>query len=337
MIIDLKKFIQEEQPYWDELEAILKRISDDPLARTGIEQTKRFFYLYQRACAGLSRISGCSTEADMRRYLESLVARSYAEVHETRKTGSLGSLGKWFIKTFPRTFRRHIIAFLISLSVMLTGAIAGGFFVSKDTEAKQIILPFEHLEQTPRERVAEEEKAVSDKDRLAGKKTSFSAMLMTHNIRVSILTFALGLTYGIGTIIMLFYNGIILGAICFDYTSAGQMAFLVGWLLPHGAIEIPSVLIAGQAGILLAWALIGWGSKLSLRARLRKISGDIVTLVSGLAILLVWAGIIEAFLSQYHEPVLPYWLKITFGMAELIVLVLFLLLSGRDKQALEEG
>lgn len=337
MIIDLKKFIQEERPYWDELEDILRRISNDPLARTGIEPSKRFFYLYQRASAGLSRISGCSTEADMRRYLESLVARTYAEIHETRKTGSLRNLGKWFTGTFPRTFRRHIIAFLVSLAVMLAGTVAGGFFVSKDTEAKEIILPFEHLAQTPKERVDEEEKTEPGKDRLAGKKTSFSAMLMTHNIRVSILTFALGLTYGIGTIIMLFYNGVILGAICFDYISAGQTAFLTGWLLPHGAIEIPSVLIAGQAGILLAWALIGWGSKLSLRARLRKISSDIVTLISGLAILLVWAGIIEAFLSQYHEPILPYWLKITFGITELIVLMLFLSLSGRDKEALEEG
>lgn len=336
MIVDLKKFTQEERPYWDELEAVLKRISDDPFARTGIEDTKRFFYLYQRASAGLSRISGCSTEADMRRYLESLVARAYAEVHETRKTGSLWSLGYWFTGTFPRTFRRHIIAFLVSLAVMLSGTIAGGFFVSKDIEAKGIILPFEHLAQTPKERVTEEEKTVPGKDRLAGMKTSFSAMLMTHNIKVSILTFALGLTYGIGTIIMLFYNGIILGAICFDYISAGQTAFLVGWLLPHGAIEIPSVLIAGQAGILLAWALIGWGSRLNLRSRMRKISGDIVTLISGLAILLVWAGIIEAFLSQYHEPVLPYWLKITFGIAELTVLVLFLALSGRGKKAQEE-
>jgi uncharacterized membrane protein SpoIIM required for sporulation len=118
---------------------------------------------------------------------------------------------------------------------------------------------------------------------------------------VAILTLALGLTWGIGTLIMLFYNGIILGAVAVDYVMAGQTSFLLGWLLPHGAVEIPAILLAGQAGILLAGALIGWGKPISLRMRLRKISNDLVTLISGVALMLVWAGIIEAFFSQYHE------------------------------------
>ena len=45
--------------------------------------------------------------------------------------------------------------------------------------------------------------------------------------------------------------------------------------------------------------------------------------------MLVWAGLIEAFLSQYHEPVIPYFAKIAFGCIELAMLVLFLSRSGR--------
>ena len=47
--------------------------------------------------------------------------------------------------------------------------------------------------------------------------------------------------------------------------------------------------------------------------------------------LLVWAGFIEAFLSQYHEPVIPYAAKIAFGAVELILLSLFLAKSGTGK------
>jgi len=65
---------------------------------------------------------------------------------------------------------------------------------------------------------------------------------------------------------------------------------------------------------------------------LRKISGDLVTLIFGIAIMLTWAGIIEAFFSQYHEPVIPYAVKIGFGLLELILLVLFLAWSGRKKE-----
>ncbi|HUA67420.1 MAG TPA: stage II sporulation protein M, partial [Candidatus Saccharimonadales bacterium] len=160
---------------------------------------------------------------------------------------------------------------------------------------------------------------------------TFSAELMTHNTKVSIFTLALGMTWGVGTILMLFYNGVTLGAVAVDYIRAGQTPFLLGWLMPHGVVEIPSILIAGQAGLMLAWVLIGRGSRAPLKTRLREISGDVVTLIFGVAVLLVWAGFIEAFLSQYHEPIIPYSAKIAFGSIELILLSLFLAKSGSTK------
>ncbi len=46
--------------------------------------------------------------------------------------------------------------------------------------------------------------------------------------------------------------------------------------------------------------------------------------------MLVWAGAVEAFISQYHQPVLPYALKIGFGVCELAALTAFLALAGRE-------
>ena len=84
MIIDLEKFIASEQPYWDELDqllAILEERTGNPLP---LEKVKRFNYLYQRTASDLARISTFSAEPTTRRYLENLVARAYAEVHEVR-------------------------------------------------------------------------------------------------------------------------------------------------------------------------------------------------------------------------------------------------------------
>jgi uncharacterized membrane protein SpoIIM required for sporulation len=156
---------------------------------------------------------------------------------------------------------------------------------------------------------------------------------MTNNIKVSISTLALGITWGIGTLITLFYNGVILGAVALDYILAGESVFLLGWLLPHGAIEIPAILLAGQAGLVLAGAMIGWGESIPMRERLRAVGSDLVTLIGGVALLLVWAGVVESFLSQYHEPVIPYGIKIGFGVIELILLVVFLGRCGRAGQA----
>src|SRR5262245_32165144 len=99
--------------------------------------------------------------------------------------------------------------------------------------------------------------------------------------------------------------------------------------MPHGVIEIPAVLLAGQAGFLLAFALIGWGKRVPIGTRLREASRDAVTLTFGFALLLVWAGFVESFLSQYHEPVVPYSAKIAFGAIELVLLFVYLARSGR--------
>lgn len=326
MIIDLQRFLASEQACWTELERQLDRLEAEPNLRMTLEQVRRFHLLYERTAADLARITTFSSEPETRRYLESLVARAYGEIHETRERRGRLRLLEWFFQVLPRTFRRHIRAFYLSVAITLAGCAFGGLAIALDPASKPVLMPFPHLLQDPARRVAEEEQATSD--RLAGQKSSFSAFLMTHNTRVSIFTLALGMTWGIGTVIMLFYNGVMLGAVAVDYVRAGQAKFLLGWLLPHGVIEIPAILIAGQAGLLLAFALIGWGKRIPLRARLRQISPDLVTLIFGVGLLLVWAGLVEAFLSQYHEPVLPYSVKIAFGLVELVLLVLFLARSG---------
>ena len=330
MILDLKKFIKEEQPYWDELAGILDKLEKGTGGRLDLTRLKRFHYLYQRTSADLGKLATFSSEPNMRVYLESLVGRAYGEIHEVREKPHRLTPLHWFFNTFPRTFRKHIKAFAVSFLAMFIGFALGGFAILIDPDSKESLIGFSHLKGDPSDRVAKEEG--TDKDRLEGKKSSFSSYLMTHNTKVSIFTLALGMTYGIGTIILLFYNGVILGAVALDYIIAGETWFLFGWLLPHGSIEIPAILLAGQAGLALAGALIGWGTPLTLRKRLRQVSNDLVTLIFGVAILLVWAGIVEAFFSQYHQPVIPYTIKVGFGTIELILLALFLSTSGKRKR-----
>ena len=327
MIIDLQKFIKEERVYWSELESVLDRLEKRPELKLSLSRLERFHYLYQRTSGDLAKIKTFASEPNTLAFLESLVARAFGEIHETREKPHRLAPLHWFFSTFPQTFRRHVRAFWICLVAMLVGSMFGGFVLLADPASKDLLLPFAHLHGDPSERVAQEENA--KQDRLSGAKSSFSSHLMTHNTKVAIFTLALGLTWGIGTLIMLFYNGVILGAVAVDYVMAGESTFLLGWLLPHGAIEIPAIILAGQAGLVLAGALIGWGKSLSLKMRLRRISADLVTLILGIAVMLFWAGIVEAFFSQYHEPVLPYEAKIGFGILELVLLILFLARSGK--------
>lgn len=335
MIIDLEKFIDAERPYWEELDKLLAVLEERNGLQMPLDKVKRFNYLYQRTASDLARINTFSAEPTTRRYLENLVARAYAEVHEVRRDANRLKVGEWVMRTFPQAFRRHIRAFQLTLVVTLVGAAFGALVVATDSPAKRVLLPFDHLMGSPSDRVAEEESATED--RMSGERSMFSAQLMQNNIRVSITALALGMTFGLGTFLVLFYNGVILGAVVYDYVASGETVFLLGWLLPHGSIELPAIFLAAQAGLVLAHALIGFGDHQVLSARLRSVGPDLVTLITGVAIMLVWAGIIESFFSQYHEPYLPYWLKISFGSLELLALCVYLSRAGREATPVPTG
>lgn len=324
MIIDLPRFIDAERPTWTELEKMLDSLDNDPSRVMPLEEVQRFHLLYQKVSADLGRVATFASEPELRRYLESLTARAYAEIHESRQRGRRFRPIHWFVNEFPRAFRRRSGAFLASVLITIVGMIFGALATAFDDEAKESILPpqFSHLLGDPAKRVAEEEKAKHDHGK--ERHSTFAAFLMVNNIKVSIFTLGLGITFGIGTIVELFYNAVVLGMTLIDYILAGQTEFVLGWLMPHGVIEIPAILIAGQGGLMLGRALIGYGDRASLNERLRGIGKDLMALICGFSGMLVWAGIVESFLSQYHEPIIHYWQKIVFGAAEFAALVWFL-------------
>jgi uncharacterized membrane protein SpoIIM required for sporulation len=326
VIVDIPRFVAAERPYWDELRKMLDRIDVEPESRLTLTEIQRLHYLYERSSAGLSRLDTFSTDPALRGLLETLVSRAYSEIHETRESQKI----RWkaILLAFPRAFRRHLSAFQLSLGITLLGCAFGWFAIRTDPHSKAVLMPFQGLLNSPAERVHQEESVT--KDRLSGAKASFSAELMTHNIQVTVLTLALGMTFGTGTVMLLFYNGVILGAVAADYIGAGFGAFLTGWLLPHGSVEIPAILLGGQGGFILASALIGWGGRATRTERLRAVAPDLFAIIAGAAAMLVWAGTIEAFVSQYHQPVVPYGLKIAFGACELVALSAFLGWAGRE-------
>jgi len=327
VILDLPRFLASERPFWSELEEWLDRLETDPHRTMSLEEARRLHYLHQRASADLARIQSSAAEPQTRAWLEALVGRAYGEVHETRdRTHRLRPL-RLFLHDFPRAFRRRAGAFALACGMLLAGTALGSIALLVDDGAREVVLPAELASLSPSERVHDEETRRTD--RLQGQRSRFSAMLMTHNTRIALFCLALGVTYGIGTAILLFHNGVVLGAVAADYVADGQTRFLLGWLLPHGIVELPAIAIAGQAGLVLASALLGRGDGTPLRERLAVAGRDVGALAAGLATLLLWAGLMESFLSQHHEPVLPYALKIGIGAVEGVLLVLFLSLAGR--------
>ena len=327
MILDLDKFITKEKPFWDELSQLLLLNSENPGRRPSLDEARRFHYLYQRTGADLVKLKTFAGEAETVRFLENLIARAYSQLHETGGEAIPFHPLQWLTQTFPRTFRRHWLAFVLSIGTFCIGGAFGATALSLNYELKADFIPaqFSHLNEKPSKRVAREEK--QDFDAFQGRHT-FSSQLMTHNTKVTIMTMVTGFFWGVFTLILLFYNGTLIGVVMFDYISDGQSVFLTAWLLPHGSFELPAIFIGGQAGLIIARTMFGWGTNLRLRQRFSRIRDDLLTLITGAAVMLIWAGIVESFLSQYHSAQFYPW-KIGFGAIQLIGLILFLTLAGR--------
>jgi len=333
VIINLEQFIQAERPRWERLDGMLRQLAEDPWRVLPVAEARELDGLYQRACADLARLRTYAADPGVGGYLEGLVARGYAEIHGQRSRGVRVQPWTWLARGFPQAVRRRATAFWFALALMVAGSVFGGLALAFDAEAKEVIMPFSHLHGDPAKRVEEEEKRENKAGGEAkSARATFAGQLMVHNTEVTLSAMALGLGAGVGTVVLMFYNGVILGAVVFDYVNAGQSVFLAGWLLPHGSVEIPAMLIGGQAGFVIAGALIGRRERKPLGARLRAVVPDVATLCGGTALLLVWAGIIESFLSQHHEPALPYAAKIAFGAAQLVALIWWLTRSGAMPQ-----
>src|SRR6266568_6812396 len=128
-----------------------------------LEQVQHFHSLFERTAADLARITTFSSEPETRRYLENLVARGYGEIHETRERQRRIFPLKWFFQELPRTFRRHVRAFWLSLAITVAGCAFGGVAIALDPPSKTALMPFSHLMQDPAKRVADEEQATGDR------------------------------------------------------------------------------------------------------------------------------------------------------------------------------
>src|SRR5262249_57470980 len=117
--------------------------------------------------------------------------------------------------------------------------------------------------------------------------------LFTHNVQVTLLAFAAGITFGIGSAWLVFYNGLGMGALGAVFLQADQgLAFATG-ILPHGVLEIPAMLLGGASGLMLGQALIQARPWSRIDELIRR-GADALFLVWGCVPLLAVAALLEA-------------------------------------------
>lgn len=327
--MDLVTFIERRRPVWEALGRILDETESLRLESLEFERLKELGRLYREVSADLLWARSHRAGVEVVDYLNDLVARTYARLHPSRHI-RWRTIGRFFKVDYPRLVRRHRRAIALSALCFVAGGLFGAGCMAFDPAAWVYLLPDGHRYDDPADRVQREGRGES----LVGpdRQAAFAAYLFTHNIEVTILIFAVGVFAGVLTALLLFMNGVLIGALAYAYHAAGQGLFFWAWILPHGGLELSAVFIAGGAGFVLGRAVLAPGRRTRLDA-LREEGRDAVRLILGLVPVLIAAGLTEGTLSQWHAPFVPPGVKLAYAAVTTALLWLWLTRSGRALRA----
>jgi uncharacterized membrane protein SpoIIM required for sporulation len=304
--LNIERFLAEREQVWSELDVLLKRADDVELSRA---ETQELVELYRRTCSDLNRARSYTASPEVLGHLNQLTGRAYRYIYRAaHETPVWASFVKLITREIPAAFRRERLAVLLAASAFLAGTLFGAVAVLIDPANGERLIPADFFSESPRDRVEKIEKGDERIDDVE-KAMMFGASLYTHNIKVSFLAFSLGATTILMGLLILFYNGVILGAIGTLYILDDVSVFFFAWVGPHGALELPAIIFGGAAGLVAGRALLLPGD-LSRGASLRRVLPNVWRMMIGAALTLVLAGLIEGSFSQFSAKTIPYPLKI---------------------------
>jgi len=307
--MELAEFVEQRRPKWSSLERLLDSAERDGLSKLSLDEARTLSRLYRSTSSDLLWVRARAGAADISGYLNDLIGRAYALTYPGRKV-RLGEIGKFLSMGFPDVLAREWRMFVASFLLFWAGAGFGWIGMMFDPDAAPYLVPGDHQTLDPEKRKEDEAK---NKGADAGEQAMFTSFLFTHNIQVAFFCFALGLTAGLGTAILMFLNGVMLGSLAWVYASKNMAGWFWAWILPHGIPEITAIVIAGAAGFVLARALVA-PKGLSRRAALKREGKTALQLLLGTLALFVLAGCIEGTISQIHPPRLSVLFKVSFAL-----------------------
>ncbi len=321
--MDLASFLTTRRPDWRRLEELLARAEGSGLASLSEPEAVEFGRLYRRAASDLNQAQTFARGEAMAGYLNDLVARAYLTIYGKERARA-GAVLRFYLAGYPAAFRGHWPHLTLATALFLIGAVFGFLAVRFDGEvARAYLLPTDMPTIQPPKEGAPDPTPLQTSAQF----TAFSSHLFTNNLGVSLAAFALGMTLGVGSAWLLFYNGVLLGALGAVFVEAGQVTAFATGVLPHGVLEIPAALIGGAAGFVLAEGI--------LRARpwpraeeLARAGRQGLLLAAGCVPLLAAAAVLEAGVARAPDWFLGRGLKLAVASVVGLLFAAYVLLPG---------
>jgi len=266
------------------------------------------------------------------RWINNIAASIYQKIYQNKKE-RYTRLRTFWTDELPLVLYRHRMILLFTLIFFALCMAMGIISSSKDPSFVKSILGEEYVTMTE----ANIEKGdpfgvYRDEDRF----TMF-VRIATNNIQVAFRAFVFGILFGIGTLWILFYNGIMVGA--FEYMffakGLGWQSVMVIWI--HGTLEIASIIIGGSAGIVMGAGYLFPGT-LPRKNSFKNGVKDALKIILSLVPFFIVAALLESYVTyqmsnrfsggQYGSG-LPLWVGIIILTVSLFILIWFFVWNPR--------
>jgi uncharacterized membrane protein SpoIIM required for sporulation len=313
----------EKQNQWSRFSAqvqdLLQR-GPRSLRRLSAAELTRLIDDYQALIADLARARSLGASRSTVDHLNRIAVAGHNLLYGRMRRPSVALESDWF-GSFARAVRRH--AWAVALSALMFFGPASGTYLAVQLYPSLAydLLAEEFLDFHP----ANQENLHSIPS-IA--RPVVSSLIITNNVQVTLLAFGFGLTAGIGTSVLLLFNGVHLGSVAGWMTLQGNQKALWGWIMPHGATELLAICLAGAAGYLLAAAIVVPG-EVRRSTALKRIGGDALLIEIGCMVMLVFAGIIEGFLSPSS---IDYSTRLAVLAVSLLIWAVYFLGAGHRRE-----
>lgn len=316
----------ERRQRWERLAHLLDRLQRQGVSALDVAALKEVCRLYRQVTIDLSRARADGDDPDLVRYLNHLAARAHGQVYRAKPV-DIRPLFTFILLGFPRLVRARALPILIATAVLVLSALASWLAVVRDPELAYALFD-EQVVEYENVRLEKQQGEYRGNFTFDVKESPLVAVaIIGNNVKVAVTMFALGALCCLPGILIVVYNGRMLGTLSGLVWSHGYLLDFYALICTHGVLELSAFCIAAGGGLMVGWAIISPGRR-TRREALRRAAAEAFGLLAGAALMLVVAGILEAYVTPHFSQ--PVRWAVAFVSA--LVLSAYLGLAGRRNQ-----
>jgi len=283
-------FIQKNEPHWKALEIYNQRVIKRGVPKLKASEVKEFAHLFRLTSHHLAYSKTHYPKSHIIPYLNRVIGVTHNHFY-VRDSRTISDIKAYFLRIFPQTVQETWRYWVLAMSLFMLGMIFAGFYVANDHYRLQDIMPGGFGGFSPGEVPDFGDGGVDWEYSL------MAAVITTNNITVTFNAIVGGLLAGAGTVFILIYNGLIIGALFgFLHSVGADMPVAYGLVLPHGMLELAAIFLGGGCGLMLAKGMLLPG-QYTRRQSIITQGKKAATLIPGIVAMLVIAGIIEGYFT----------------------------------------